>query len=143
MDTPKHSRKAEGVHIGVSRHNTSPHDSHELLKRYYSGYIEIVITYTRDSWYVNPRSFSILLLRPMDSRQSGLSRENNNFVYALSRFESYKGFSLEISHTEKSGAIVGCDKFTIKDESNTTNAPNAIVIPHNKGIIVPDEMICS
>ncbi len=143
MSKPKHSRSAEGLKLSAFPHNTSPHDHHELQKRYYSGYLEIHIEYTKDHWYVNPAIYGVLILRPMDQTQKGLYRDNGIMVYALPQFEMYAGFSLETSYTEPCGSFIGCDKFEVRDKSNTTKMPNSILIPHNKGILIPEEMQCS
>jgi hypothetical protein len=143
MNVPVTTSKLNGMELHTFKYDTSPHDREELSSRYYSGYLEARLVYTKEHVFVNPSTYRFLLLRPLVARQLEFKVDNDVFIYTISGAEESIRFIHETQHDSIVDGFLGCDLLCIiTQERGQPERTETFVIRHSKGILVPNHMKC-
>lgn len=143
MDVPIYSCKVEGMEIHVFKFETSPHDRETLSSRYYCGYQEVQLVYTKENAFVNPSTYRFLFLRPLISTEPWFETDGDVLVFTVSGEVMRIGFVHDAQLDFCVDGITGADILTISSTEADDDRTETFVVKHNKGILVPHYMECS
>lgn len=143
MEVPVYSYKSEGMEIRVFKYENSPHDREVLSDRYYSGYEEVQIIYTKDHVLINPATYRFLFLRPLTSVEPRFEMDGDVSVFTVTADVMHIGFVHDVQYSLPVGGVLGADIITINSTECDHIRTETLVIRHSKGIIVPHNMECS
>ncbi len=143
MDVPIYSFKLQGMEIHVFKYEASPHDRETLSSRYYSGYQEVQLVYTKEHLFVNPETFRFLFLRPLTSTDPRFEPDGDVYVFTVSGEMMNIKFVHDAQYNMRISGVSGADLLTIRSIGGEDERTERFVVQHGKGILVPRDMECS
>lgn len=141
MQVPINCFKFFGIEFDVYRHQRNPSEEALTQNLYLDEYLEIVITITKDNFFINPQEYRVLIVSPIDGRQLFV-KEGNLFALTLAPFEQFVGLSHHVEHSFKADGAEGADLLDIFTKPiGAAERQETLVIRHNKGLVVPEHML--